>query len=92
LAIVVPQLIWGMPGRPFGGSRPAGLEGDRDCTNSNFKANIQISIHWYRLAKRHFFVSLALSCSQEDKKCKWQNGTTLVFFQSTRDKNLDVHS
>jgi hypothetical protein len=46
LAIVVPQLIWGMPGRPFGGSRPAGLEGDRDCTNSNFKANIQIHIDW----------------------------------------------
>jgi hypothetical protein len=33
LAIGVPQPIWGMPAKIWG-SRPAGLGGDRDCTNS----------------------------------------------------------
>jgi hypothetical protein len=26
--------IWSMPAKIWGGSRPAGLGGDRDCTNS----------------------------------------------------------
>jgi hypothetical protein len=33
LAIGVPQPIWSMPAKILG-SRPAGLGGDRDCTDS----------------------------------------------------------